>query len=63
MSNENQCGECGQDIPVQPPKMYYRQEMEVYVAPHQEFANPVLVCSCNNIEMADIIVNRLMEGR
>ena len=41
------------------PKVYYRQGTEVYV---EGKSKPAFVCSCNNIEMADYIVKRLMGG-
>ena len=38
-------------------KVYYRQGTEVYV---EGKSQPKFICSCNNIEMADFIVKRLM---
>ena len=40
-------------------KIYYRQGTEVYV---EGKSKPAFVCSCENIEMADFIVKRLMGG-
>jgi hypothetical protein len=60
MSNEDQCGECGQDIPVEPPKSYYRQGIEVY-AVRALGDEPEFVCSCDNAETTDHIVRCLMK--
>ena len=39
------------------PKVYYRQGTEVYV---EGKSKPAFVCNCDNTEMADYIVKRLM---
>jgi hypothetical protein len=38
-------------------KIYYRQGTEVYV---EGKSKPAFVCSCDSIEMADLIVERLL---
>ena len=40
-------------------KVYYRQGSDVY---REGKSKPTYICSCNNIEMADFIVKRLMGG-
>ena len=40
-------------------KVYYRQGSDVY---REGKSKPTYICSCNNIEMADYIVKRLMGG-
>ena len=60
MSNEDQCGECGQDIPAQSPKTYYIQGIEVYSV-RAMGDEPEFVCSCDNAEMAGYIVSCLMK--
>jgi len=40
-------------------KVYYRQGTDVFL---EGKSQPKFICSCNNIEMADYIVKRLMGG-
>ena len=39
------------------PKIYYRQGTDVFL---EGASQPKFICSCQNIEMADFIVKRLM---
>ena len=40
-------------------KVYYRQGTDVFL---EGKSQPKFICSCNNIEMGDYIVKRLMGG-